>query len=207
VNAADDEKRGGVLDAVVARFAESTAAGRTPHLRVVVHSLAFGSLLPFLTDDPKTRISRKQLEMTLDVMASSLVYWTQDLFSLGLLHETRIYALTSEGSSRVIPSYGAVSAAKSALESNCRQLAMELARAGTGCSVNAIRAGVTITPALMRIPHHGLVIRRTEKRNPSGRMTTPQDVGEAIVKLSADGLLWMTGNVISVDGGEFVTGS
>ena len=38
-------------------------------------------------------------------------------------------------------------------------------------------------------------------------MTTPQDVGEAIVKLSDDGLLWMTGNVISVDGGEFITGS
>jgi len=207
VNAADDEKRAGVLDALVARFAESTAAGRSPHLRVVVHSLAFGSLLPFLGDDPKERISRKQLEMTLDVMASSLVYWTQDLYSLGLLSETRIYALTSEGSTRVIPSYGAVSAAKSALESNCRQLAMELARAGTGCSVNAIRAGVTITPALLRIPHHSVVIRRTEKRNPSGRMTTPQDVGEAIVKLSEDGLLWMTGNVIGVDGGEFITGS
>jgi hypothetical protein len=27
------------------------------------------------------------------------------------------------------------------------------------------------------------------------------------VKLSDDGLLWMTGNVISVDGGEFITGS
>ena len=207
VNAADDEKRAGVLDAIVARFAEIRAAGRTPHLRVVVHSLAFGSLLPFLSDDPKTRISRRQLEMTLDVMASSLVYWTQDLFALELLSETRIYALTSEGSTRVIPSYGAVSAAKSALESNCRQLAMELARAGTRSSVNAIRAGVTVTPALLRIPGHATVIKRTRKRNPSGRMTTTLDVGAAIVKLSENGLLWMTGNVISVDGGEFITAS
>jgi NAD(P)-dependent dehydrogenase (short-subunit alcohol dehydrogenase family) len=207
VNAADDEKRAGVLEAIQARFAVSVAAGREPHLRVVVHSLAFGSLLPFLTDEPKTRISRKQLDMTLDVMANSLVYWTQDLFSRGWLRETRIYGLTSEGSTRVIPSYGAVSAAKSALESHCRQLAMELARAGTGCSVNAIRAGVTVTPALMRIPEAQVVIDATMKRNPSGRMTTPQDVGDAIVRLSDDGLLWMTGNVVSVDGGEFVTGS
>jgi enoyl-[acyl-carrier protein] reductase III len=207
VNAADDEKRAGVLDAIAARFTESTAAGRRPHLRVVVHSLAFGSLLPFLTGDPKTRISRKQMDMTVDVMANSLVYWTQDLFSRGWLDETRIYGLTSEGSTRVIPSYGAVSAAKSALESHCRQLAMELARAGTGSSVNAIRAGVTVTPALMRIPEAQVVIDATMKRNPSGRMTTPQDVGAAIVRLSEDGLLWMTGNVISVDGGEFVTGS
>jgi NAD(P)-dependent dehydrogenase (short-subunit alcohol dehydrogenase family) len=207
VNAADDEKRAGVLEAISARFAESVAAGRQPHLRVIVHSLAFGSLLPFLTSDPKTRISRKQMDMTVDVMANSLVYWTQDLFSRGWLAETRIYALTSEGSTRVIPSYGAVSAAKSALESHCRQLAMELARAGTGCSVNAIRAGVTVTPALMRIPEAQMVIESTMKRNPSGRMTTPQDVGDAIVRLSDDGLLWMTGNVVSVDGGEFVTGS
>ena len=40
---------------------------------------------------------------------------------------------------------------------------MELA-APTGLSVNAIRAGVTITPALLRTPHHSFVIRRTEKR-------------------------------------------
>jgi enoyl-[acyl-carrier protein] reductase III len=206
VNAADDEKRAGVLDGIATRFAESAATGREPHLRVVVHSLAFGSLLPFLTDDPTTRISRKQMDMTVDVMAHSLVYWTQDLFARGWLHETRIYGLTSEGSTRVIPSYGAVSAAKAALESHCRQIAMELARAGTGCSVNAIRAGVTVTPALMRIPGAEVIIDATMNRNPSGRMTTPQDVGAAIVRLSEDGLLWMTGNVISVDGGEFVTG-
>jgi enoyl-[acyl-carrier protein] reductase III len=205
-NAADDEKRGVVLDALAERFARSRSAGREPHLRVVVHSLAFGSLQPFLGTDPKARISRKQLDMTLDVMANSLVYWTQDLFVRGWLDETRIYALTSEGSSRVIPAYGAVSAAKSALESHCRQLAMELARAGTGCSVNAIRAGVTITPALLQIPGHDQVIEATKMRNPSGRMTTPKDVGDAIARLSEDGLLWMTGNIVSVDGGEFVTG-
>jgi len=204
VNAADAERRAEVVAEMQRILAEE---GDPAGVDVLVHSLAFGTLKPFVAGAAADCITRVQMDMTLDVMAHSLVYWTQDLYSLGLLSETRIYALTSEGSTRVIPSYGAVSAAKSALESNCRQLAMELARAGTGCSVNAIRAGVTITPALLRIPHHSVVIRRTEKRNPSGRMTTPQDVGEAIVKLSEDGLLWMTGNVISVDGGEFITGS
>ena len=52
-----------------------------------MHSLAFGSLLPLIADDPKAAISRKQLEMTLDVMANSLVYWTQDLVRAGLLAE------------------------------------------------------------------------------------------------------------------------
>ena len=44
-----------------------------------MHSLAFGSLVPFLTDDPKGAVDRKKMEMTQDVMANSLVYWVQDL--------------------------------------------------------------------------------------------------------------------------------
>jgi enoyl-[acyl-carrier-protein] reductase (NADH) len=172
-----------------------------------MHSLAFGTLLPFIADDPKQAVSRKQLEMTLDVMANSLLYWTQDLVRAGMLGEgSKIYAMTSEGSTRVVPTYGAVSAAKSALESHCRQLAMELARRGTGISVNAIRAGVTITPALMKIPEHDAIIEASVRRNPTGRMTTPQDVARTIVGLSEDAFNFVTGNVIGVDGGEYITG-
>jgi NAD(P)-dependent dehydrogenase (short-subunit alcohol dehydrogenase family) len=46
----------------------------------------------------------------------------------------------------------------------------------------------------------------TLARNPHGRMTTPQDVADAIVTLSATDSDWISGNIISVDGGEFVTG-
>src|SRR4029078_6560570 len=114
------------------RFEQSRADGRQPYLRVLMHSLAFGTLLPFIADDPKEAVNRKQLEMTLDVMANSLVFWTQDLYRAGLFDNgSKIYAMTSEGSPRVVPTYGAVSAAKSALESHCRQLAMELAKRGT----------------------------------------------------------------------------
>jgi NAD(P)-dependent dehydrogenase (short-subunit alcohol dehydrogenase family) len=47
----------------------------------------------------------------------------------------------------------------------------------------------------------------TMKRNPTGRMTTPQDVASAIVALSRDGTEFINGDIISVDGGEFITGS
>jgi len=145
--------------------------------------------------------------MTQDVMANSLVYWVQDLLRGGFLEQgSKIYAMTSEGSTRVVPTYGAVSSAKAALESHCRQLAMELARFGSGATVNAIRAGVTVTPALMKIPEHDAIIEASVRRNPSGRMTTPQDVAAAIVALSGDGLDFVSGNVIGVDGGEFITG-
>ena len=165
MNAADDEKRADAIRRLQERFAGS--AGARPYVRVLMHSLAFGTLLPFIADDPKAAISRKQLEMTLDVMANSLVYWTQDLVRAGLLGSgSRVFAMTSEGSSRAVPTYGAVSAAKSALESHCRQLSMELARKGTGITVNAIRAGVTITPALMKIPERDAIIESSMRRNP-----------------------------------------
>ena len=174
---------------------------------MLLHSLAFGTLKPFLAPDPDAAISRKNMEMTLDVMANSLVYWAQDLWRGGFLEAgSKIYAMTSEGSTRVIDSYGAVSAAKSALESHCRQLAMEFARRHADVAVNAIRAGVTVTPALMQIPEHDALIDHATKRNPSGRMTTVGDVASVIVRLSQDGTSWVTGNVIGVDGGEFISG-
>jgi enoyl-[acyl-carrier protein] reductase III len=208
MNAADDQKRAAALATLGARFAERRADGAGPYVRVVMHSLAFGSLVPFIAEDPKLAADRKKMEMTQDVMANSLVYWVQDLYRGGFLGQgSHIFAMTSEGSSRVIPTYGVVSSAKAALESHVRQLAMELARAESGITVNAIRAGVTVTPALMKIPEHDSIIEAAVRRNPTGRMTTPQDVADAIVALSSDGTAFITGGIIGVDGGEYVTGS
>ena len=208
MNAADDDKRAAALATLRDRFDRSRAEGRHPYVRVVMHSLAFGSLVPFLTEDPKAGADRKKMEMTQDVMANSLVYWVQDLWRGGFLeHGSKIYAMTSEGSTRVVPSYGVVSSAKAALESHVRQLAMELARLGTGVTVNAIRAGVTLTPALMKIPEKDAIIEAATRRNPTGRMTTPQDVARAILALSGAGTDFISGEVIGVDGGEYITGS
>jgi NAD(P)-dependent dehydrogenase (short-subunit alcohol dehydrogenase family) len=100
----------------------------------------------------------------------------------------------------VIKSYGAVSAAKAALESHIRQLAFELAPLGV--TANAVRAGVTDTPALRRIPGGPELHQRAMERNPSGRSTKPEDVAKAIALFADERTYWMTGNVIGVDGGE-----
>ena len=207
MNAADDEKRASALAALASAFEQSRAAGRDPYVRVVFHSLAFGSLVPFLADDPKQAVDRKKMEMTQDVMANSLVYWAQDLHRGGLLGPgSKIWAMTSEGTTKYLPSYGVVSAAKAALDSHVRQLAMEFARLGSGVAVNSIRAGVTDTPAMRRIPEAQRMVDVTLARNPHGRLTTPQDVAEAVVTLSETDSDWISGNVIGVDGAEFVTG-
>jgi len=112
----------------------------------------------------------------------------------------RIFAMTSSGSNRIIPSYGPVSAAKSALESHCRQLAVELAP--MKITVNALRGGVTDTPALRKIPGNELLIDGAAAKNPAGRLTTPGDVADAVVTLCSPRSQWITGNIINVDGGE-----
>jgi NAD(P)-dependent dehydrogenase (short-subunit alcohol dehydrogenase family) len=201
VNAADAEKRARVVESIQERLRED---GGGASVRVLLHSLAFGTLLPYVAETPKDAISQKQLEMTVDVMAHSLVYWAQDLVARGLMGKGgRIFAMTSSGGTRVIRSYGAVSAAKAALESHIRQLAYELAP--LGITANAIRAGVTDTPALRRIPGGPELLERAKEQNPSGRSTTTADVAKAIAALCDERLYWLTGNVLGVDGGEDIT--
>lgn len=202
VNAADPERRTEVLSALEERL---EGRGEPGSLRVLLHSLAFGTLRPYIAEPLKEAVSREQMDMTLDVMAHTLVYWTQEVVARGLMGRGgRVFAMTSAGGTRVLPSYGPVSAAKAALESHVRQLAMELAP--RGITVNAIRAGVTETPALLKIPGADRIKAAALARNPSGRLTTPDDVARAIVLLSHPTSYWMTGNVIGVDGGEDIVG-
>ena len=205
MNAASPEKRGEVLDAI---GEELSGGGGT--LRVFMHSLAFGTLRLYVAKDPKEGLTREQMEMTLDVMAHTLVYWMQDIVARGLMGEAgrggrggRVFAMTSSGGTRVIPYYGAVSAAKAALESHVRQLALELA--GHEIAVYSIRAGVTDTPALRKIPGNEWMIESAKRNNPYGRLTTTEDVAKVIALLSRPEASWITGNVIGVDGGEDIT--
>ncbi len=199
VNAADEEKRKEAIASLQSEIGDG-------FVRVLLHSLAFGTLKPMIAGTNEEQINATQMNMTLDVMAHSLIYWTQDLHRSGLLRNgSRIFAMTSLGSQLATKAYGAVSAAKSALESHIRQLTLELAPLGV--TVNAIRAGVTETPSLQKIPGHENLIEAALKKNPSGRLTAPIDVARAIAALSHPDTYWMTGNTINIDGGEMIVGT
>ncbi|MDH5427912.1 MAG: SDR family oxidoreductase [Nitrospirota bacterium] len=199
-NAADPEKRADILQALKQRGEES---GVPVTIRVLLHSLAFGTLKPYIAESAAGSINKAQMDMTVDVMANSLVYWTQDLVRQKFLGSGgRIFSMTSAGGARVWKSYGAVSAAKSALESHTRQLALELAP--LGITVNSLMAGVTDTPALRKIPGSDEMIAMAQRKNPSNRLTTTQDVADALGLLCHPKAHWITGNVICVDGGEFI---
>ncbi len=198
INAADAEKRAKMLDETEDYW---RSLGGQHVVKVFLHSIAFGSLQPYISEDPANQVTQAQMEMTLDVMGSNLVYWVQELMRRKMLGRgSRIFAMTSAGGHSVIPNYGPVSAAKAVLESHIRQLAFELMP--YGITANAIQAGVTLTPGSSKIPGIEKLAEFARLRNPGGRLTTPQDVAEALAALMDDRTHWMTGNVIRVDGGE-----
>lgn len=196
-NAADDIKRTTIMNDIAKHLAPSGEK-----IRVLLHSLAFGALKPFSGPEALTR---KQLEMTCDVMGHALIYWARDVVAAGLMGDGgRIFAMTSEGSTKVLPSYGAVAAAKVLLESHIRHLAVEFAP--LGITANAILAGVTDTPALRKIPGNDYLLQTAISRNPHKRLTTVCDVARCIRVLAGPETAWMTGNTIRVDGGEGIVG-
>lgn len=196
-NAADEKVRSEIIEEIKSDFKQD----HNPVLRVLLHSLAFGAIGPFLNPDPEKQITKKAIEMTMDVMANSLVYWTQDLFNEKLLAEnSRIFAMTSSGSQRAMPNYGPISAAKAALEAYIRQIAVEMAQ--YRITANTIRAGLTDTPAAQKIPGFDKMLQFAREHNPFQRNTMPSDVAKAISLLVDEKFYWITGEVIGVDGGE-----
>jgi NAD(P)-dependent dehydrogenase (short-subunit alcohol dehydrogenase family) len=143
---------------------------------------------------------------TIHAMGTSLLGWVQDLFSRKLFaSDARVFGLTSEGNEVAWKGYAAVAAAKVALESLSRSIAVEFAR--YGLRSNIIQAGITWTPAQDAIPGSEHMRAQALVRNPFGRLTTPDDVAKVIALLSTDEAGWINGEVIRVDGGEHISGA
>lgn len=193
-NCSDPENRA----AIVAALKEQLGDER---VHVLLHSIAFGIVKPYLGENAA---SPDDVRLTCEIMGNDVVYWTQALVTANLFGSPgRIFAMTSEGDRRVWKGYGPVSAAKSALEANIRQLAVELAP--RRITANSILAGVTDTAALRKIPGNEEMIASSLKRNPGGRLTTPDDVAAFLSLLCDDRAGWVTGAVLPCDGGETIS--
>jgi NAD(P)-dependent dehydrogenase (short-subunit alcohol dehydrogenase family) len=154
----------------------------------------------------RSYIDEDDLSRTIHAMGTSLLGWTQSLLRRGLFAEdARVLGLTSEGNEVAWKGYAAVAAAKVALESIVRSMAVELAP--YGIRTNVVQAGITETPALQAIPGSDHLKAQARGRNPFGRLTTPNDVAKVIALLCSDEAAWINGEVIRVDGGEHVSGA
>ena len=174
--------------------------GSEGKIKCLLHSIAKGNLKPMIGNENKS-LSTDDFAITLHAMATSLYDWTKLIFNENLFAEdARILAFTSEGSTKPINNYGAVSAAKAALEAISRNIALEFAP--FGLRSNCIQAGVTDTRSLQMIPGNEEIKEYTKKRNPFKRLTTPEDVANVVSLLCTDEAAWINGCVIPVDGGE-----
>ncbi len=173
------------------------------HINVFMHSLAFGALGNFIDKKRDMEVSAKKLEMSLNVMSCSLLYWVQELFHNDLLKtNSKIFAMTSNGSNMATNNYGAVSVAKAALEAIVRQIAFELAP--HNITANAILAGPSPTPSGMKIPGFEKFLKFAKEFSPFQRLTQPEDAAKVIALLSGSESNWITGQVIRVDGGQSI---
>lgn len=191
------------------------SVGATGRVRMLLHSIALGNLKPLAPVPPAIRqeteygdalIEDEDMARTIYSMGTSLLSWVQDVFARGLFTEdARVFGLTSEGNQVAWRGYAAVSAAKAALESVSRSIAVEFAP--YGIRSNIIQPGVTDTPALRVIPGNERMRAVAEKRNPFGRLTRPEDVAEFICLMCRPEAAWVNGAVIPVDGGERIAPS
>jgi enoyl-[acyl-carrier protein] reductase III len=210
INALDEESR----SRFVGQF--RAAAGEAPCIRLLLHSIARGNLKPLIAEDlvagakdpvsgaakPEGgALSLEDIQLTTYAMSTSLLDWARMLIKEKLfLEDGRIIGLTSAGAHKYWEGYAAVSIAKASLESLSTYMAVEFGK--YGLRTNLIRAGVTETPSLKRIPGSKKLIEMSTAGSPLGRMTSPEDVANVIYLLCTDEASWINGAVIHVDGGE-----
>jgi NAD(P)-dependent dehydrogenase (short-subunit alcohol dehydrogenase family) len=145
----------------------------------------------------------EDMARTIYAMGTSLLTWVQRVHAAGLFApDARVIGLTSEGNAVAWRGYAAVAAAKSALESVSRAIAVEFGP--HGIRSNIVQPGVTDTPALRVIPGAERMKAGARMRNPLGRLTTTEDVANVIYLLCLDEARWVNGALIRVDGGEHV---
>lgn len=112
---------------------------------------------------------------------------------------TYIINITSMGSRRVLPEYGAVGCSKAVLESLGRYAAVEYA--GDNIIVNTIAGGVVETEALDAFPHGKDIVSIGKEKTPAGKLIVPEDIANLAVLLTSGKADMVRGQTIVVDGG------
>ena len=160
-------------------------------LDVVVHNAATGVIRPALeTED-------RHWDWTLNANARAFLALARAA-APQMPPGGTIVGISSLGSTHVLENYVLVGTSKAALESLVRYLAVELAP--RGIRVNAVSAGVVETGALEHFPNREQMLE-AGRRNPVGRLVTPEDVAGAVAFLCSPEAEMVRGHTLVVDGG------
>lgn len=160
-------------------------------LDILVHCAALGAFKPTIDIKPN------QWDISMNVNARSFLLCVQR--ALPLMKGSSIVAVSSLGSRRAIPNYGAIGASKGALESLVRQLAFELAP--RGIRVNAVAGGLVETESTGRFPNADEMRDYIRHRTVAGRLGQPEDIADVVGFLVSPAARWLYGQIIIADGG------
>lgn len=167
-------------------------------LDILVSNAASGYNRPVLEQKPKG------WEWTMNINARALLFGAQR--AARLMEPRRggfIVAISSPGSTRVLPDYSVVGASKAALEAVVRYLAVELAP--LNIVVNAVSPGVVLTDALKHfdsIRQEERLIEKATAQIPAGRLVTSEDIASVVAFLCSPAASMIRGQTILVDGGH-----
>jgi NAD(P)-dependent dehydrogenase (short-subunit alcohol dehydrogenase family) len=100
---------------------------------------------------------------------------------------------------KAAPMQGIYAMTKAAVISFTRTLAVEIG--GTGIRVNAIAPGLIDTKFSAAIVKNDTLSKMVMERTPLGRVGRPEDISAAALYLASDDSSFVTGSVITVDGG------
>ena len=98
-----------------------------------------------------------------------------------------------------LPFHASISPAKAALEAYARSMAAEYA--GAKISFNVIAPSLADTPMAGNLLKTERLVEASKERNPMKQIGTPSQIAKSVDYLLDAHKNWMTGQVISVDGG------
>lgn len=171
-------------------------------IALVVHALSGASLGHFLPTRGDA-FEQRQFEKTFNYLAHSFAYWTRALHERSLLAPgAQILGLTNVLHDQILHNLGLVAAAKAALETYVRYLAVELGPFGH--RVNLLQYGTVITPALRTVMGPQALARMEaihREMIPAGRMCTVEEVARFVSTLMDPQCGWFNGATIDFTGG------
>ncbi len=167
--------------------------GKTKRLDALVHNAALGVFKPV------SELRVKDWDISLDVNAKAFLTLSQAALPLMKAEGGNILAVSSLGSHRYTPNYGAIGISKAALENLVRYLAVELA--AHKIRVNAVSSGLVETDSLQRFPEIERMKKDFLSRTPAKRLGTPEDIARIVSFLLGPGSGWIYGQTLIADGG------
>ncbi len=161
---------------------------------ILVHNAALGAFKPV------HKLRMNQWDLSFEINTKAFLLLVQEVLP-GMEQKKygNILTLSSLGSHRFIPNYGAIGPSKAALESLVRYLAVELMP--KGIHVNCVSGGLVDTDALKSFPQYEDLKAEVLKRTPGGRIGTADDLARVAAFLTTPDASWICGQTLLVDGG------